>query len=138
MSVLRIVLADDHALVRAGFVALLRRCADFEVVGEAANGRAGLRLIEELDPHVALVDISMPELNGLEMTARATKEHPSTRVIVLSMHADEEYVRQALVSGPSVWASSGRTCKGGLPGRLLGCFFGETQGRPDSARPCAL
>ena len=99
MSALRIVLADDHALVRAGFSALLRRFADFEVVGEAANGREALRLIEEHDPDVALLDISMPELNGLETTARVARDHARTRVIILSMHADEEYVRQALVSG---------------------------------------
>src|SRR4030088_3199748 len=99
MSVLRIVLADDHTLVRAGFCALLQRFPDFAVVGEASNGRDALRLIEELDPDVALVDISMPELNGLETAARVTKEHPRTRVIILSMHADEEYVRQAIVSG---------------------------------------
>jgi DNA-binding NarL/FixJ family response regulator len=96
---LRIVVADDHTLVRAGFAALLRRFPDFSVVGEAANGRDALRLIQEIDPDVALVDISMPELNGLETTARVTKERRRTRVIILSMHADEEYVRQAIVSG---------------------------------------
>jgi DNA-binding NarL/FixJ family response regulator len=99
VSALRIVLADDHALVRAGLVALLQRCADFSIVGEAANGREALRLVQEIDADVALVDISMPELNGLETTARVTKEHPRTRVIILSMHADEEYVRQAILSG---------------------------------------
>jgi DNA-binding NarL/FixJ family response regulator len=107
MSVLRIVLADDHTLVRAGFGALLQRFPDFAVVGEASNGRDTLRLIEELDPDVALVDISMPELNGLETTARMTKEHPRTRVIVLSMHAEEEYVRQALVSGAAGYILKG-------------------------------
>jgi DNA-binding NarL/FixJ family response regulator len=96
---LRIVLADDHGLVRAGFRALLAGCSDVDVVGEAADGHEALRLIEELDPDVALVDISMPGLNGLETTARASKEYPRTRILVLSMHADEEYVRQALTIG---------------------------------------
>lgn len=99
MSSLRILLADDHTLVRAGFRALLDGIPDFEVVGEADNGHEALRLIGELNPDVAIVDISMPELNGLETTARATKEYPRTRIAILSMHADEEYVRQALASG---------------------------------------
>ena len=97
----RVVLAEDHALVRAGFRALLGRLPDMEVVGEASNGHEALRLIADLHPDLALVDISMPELNGLETTARVTKEHPTTRVVILSMHADEEYVRQALASGAS-------------------------------------
>jgi DNA-binding NarL/FixJ family response regulator len=99
LSALRIVLADDHTLVRAGFSSLLRQIADFMVVGEVENGRDALRLIEQLDPDVALIDISMPELNGLETTARVTKSGLRTRVIILSMHAEDEYVRQALVSG---------------------------------------
>ena len=96
---LRIFLADDHALVRAGFRALLAGYADFHIVGEADNGHEALRLIKALKPAVALVDISMPTLNGLEMTARATKEHLRTRIIILSMHADEEYVHHALAVG---------------------------------------
>jgi DNA-binding NarL/FixJ family response regulator len=96
---LRILLADDHALVRAGFRALLEALPGFEVVGEAADGYDALRQMSELHPDVALVDISMPGLNGLEMTARACREHPGTRVLVLSMHAEEEYVRQAFVVG---------------------------------------
>jgi DNA-binding NarL/FixJ family response regulator len=99
VSALKIVLADDHALVRAGFRALLLLFTDFAVVGEADDGHKALRLIHELDPDIALMDISMPSLNGLEATARVTKEHPRTRVIILSIHSDEEYVRQALASG---------------------------------------
>jgi DNA-binding NarL/FixJ family response regulator len=99
VTALRIVLADDHTLVRAGFRALLQSFPDFTIVGEAANGKDALRLIEDLDPDVALIDISMPGLNGLETTVRATKEHSRTRVIILSMHADEEYVSQAIAWG---------------------------------------
>jgi DNA-binding NarL/FixJ family response regulator len=99
MTRLRILLADDHALVRAGFRALLLRFSDFEVVGEADNGHDVLRLIGELDPAIVLMDVSMPGLNGLEVTARVTKEHPRSRIIVLSMHSDEEYVHRALASG---------------------------------------
>jgi DNA-binding NarL/FixJ family response regulator len=99
MSTVRILLADDHALVRAGFRALLQDMADVEVVGEADDGHEALRLIAELHPDVAILDISMPGLNGLEVASRATKEHPQTRLIMLSMHADEEYVRRALFAG---------------------------------------
>ena len=99
MSTARILLADDHALMRAGIRSLLEECAGLEVVGEAADGYEALQLMRELRPDVALVDISMPGLNGLETAARAQKESPRTRVLLLSMHKDEEYVRRALLSG---------------------------------------
>jgi DNA-binding NarL/FixJ family response regulator len=95
----RIVLADDHALVRQGIRSLLSSIADFEVVGEAADGREALRLIRVLAPDVALLDISMPELNGLDAAARALREWPRLKVIVLSMHAAELFVIEALRAG---------------------------------------
>jgi DNA-binding NarL/FixJ family response regulator len=96
---LRIVLAEDHALVRAGLRSLLESIPWLDVVGEAANGNDALSLIAQLHPHVVLMDISMPGLNGLEATRRATKAQERTHVVMLSMHADEEYVRQALLAG---------------------------------------
>jgi DNA-binding NarL/FixJ family response regulator len=99
MTTLKILLVDDHALVREGLRALFDAMLGFEVVGEAADGHQALRLIGELHPDVALVDISMPSLNGLEMTLRASREYPRTRILILSMHADEEYVHRALVVG---------------------------------------
>jgi DNA-binding NarL/FixJ family response regulator len=96
---LRTLLADDHALVRAGLRSLLEEMAGVEVVAEAADGHEALRLIGELKPDVAFLDISMPGLNGLDTAERATREHPRTRVIILSMHVDDEYVRRALVAG---------------------------------------
>jgi DNA-binding NarL/FixJ family response regulator len=95
----RVLLADDHSLVRAGFRALIKEMQGFEVVGEAEDGSDALRLIEELRPDIALLDISMPRLNGLEVAARASKDHPRTRLIILSMHAQEEYVHRALIAG---------------------------------------
>ncbi len=95
----RILLADDHALVRQGFRALLAGIPDFEVVGEAANGREALRLIRAVAPEVVLMDIAMPELNGLDATANALREHPQLKVIIVSMHATEAYVLEALRAG---------------------------------------
>lgn len=95
----RIVLADDHALVRQGFRALLSSISDFEVVGEAGNGREALRLIRTLAPQVVLMDVAMPELNGLDATAHAMREWPQLKVIIVSMHASEAYVIEALRAG---------------------------------------
>ncbi|MBI3569830.1 MAG: response regulator transcription factor [Gammaproteobacteria bacterium] len=96
---LRVLLADDHALVRAGLRKLLESLPDIEVVGEADDGQAVLALTEQLHPNLVLMDIAMPGLNGLEATTRLTRAHPQTRVLILSMHQNEDYVRQALRAG---------------------------------------
>lgn len=96
-----IVLADDHHLVRRGIRALLEALPDVHVVGEAGDGQTALELIERHRPHVALLDISMPGLNGLEVAARAAKSSPDTKVIVLSMHKGETFVAKALRAGVS-------------------------------------
>lgn len=96
---LRVLLADDHALVRAGLRAILSQLADVEVVAETGDGREALRLVRELKPDIALMDISMPGLNGLDAAARIAHDHPATRVIIVSMHSDDESVRRALVAG---------------------------------------
>ena len=95
----RVLLADDHALVRAGFRTLLESLPGVRVVAEADNGRDALRLIHAHHPDIVFMDISMPELNGLEAAARVADEFPSVRVIMLSMHANEEYVLRALQAG---------------------------------------
>lgn len=98
---LRIVLADDHTLVRAGIRALLEAMPDVEVVGEAQDGLEAVARVLELAPDVLLVDIAMSGINGLEAAARVAKQSPLVKVIILSMHANEEYVVQALRSGVS-------------------------------------
>jgi len=98
---IRVVLADDHALVRAGIRALLTGIAGIEVVGEAQDGHQVIELVDKLRPRLVLMDIAMPGLNGLEATARIAKSHPGTAVIILSMHAGEEYALQALKAGAS-------------------------------------
>jgi DNA-binding NarL/FixJ family response regulator len=105
MNPTRILLADDHALVRAGLRSLLEKMASIEVVAEAGDGRAALELIRQHRPYVVLMDIAMPGLNGLEAVARMRKEFPTVKVIILSMHANEEYVVQALRAGATATCS---------------------------------
>jgi DNA-binding NarL/FixJ family response regulator len=101
MSVIRVLLADDHNLVRAGIRSLIQELSGIEVIAEAGDGREALSLIEIHRPDVVLMDIAMSGLNGLEATARVVRDFPTVRVIMLSMHANEEYVWQALRSGAS-------------------------------------
>ena len=95
----RVLLVEDHGLVRAGFRALLDGISGVQVVGEAADGRSGLSMIRLKKPHVVLMDIALPGLNGLEVLERVVKDQPKVRVVMLSMHANEEYVSRALRSG---------------------------------------
>lgn len=99
METIRVLLAEDHTLVRAGIHALLSSLPDIEVVAEAGDGHEALGLIAAGHPDVVLMDIAMPGLNGLEAPARITHDFPAVRVIILSMHASEEYVLQALRAG---------------------------------------
>jgi DNA-binding NarL/FixJ family response regulator len=99
MSTIRVALADDHALVRAGIRALLEKLPGIEVVWEADNGRAALALIKTSTPNVILLDISMAELGGLEALPRIVRDFPAVKVVILSQHASEEFVVRALRSG---------------------------------------
>jgi two-component system, NarL family, response regulator NreC len=101
MSKINIVLADDHPIVHEGMKALLAADSDFSVIGEANDGLDAVRLVEKLHPDVLLVDLAMPNLSGLEVTRQVRKRFPQVQVIVLSMHANEAYVLEALSSGAS-------------------------------------
>lgn len=94
-----IILADDHNIVRQSLRLLLEAEADFEVVGEAADGLEVLGLVERLHPDVLVLDLMMPGINGLEVTWQVRQSYPETRVIILSMHANEAYVLAALRNG---------------------------------------
>jgi two-component system, NarL family, response regulator NreC len=96
---IRILLADDHAVVRQGFKLILGAQPDMEIVAEAGNGREAVELAEKLRPDVAVVDVAMPELNGIEATRRIGEAAPRTRVLALSMHKDSVYVREILRAG---------------------------------------
>jgi DNA-binding NarL/FixJ family response regulator len=99
MSKIRILLADDHQVVREGFRALLEAEPDFDIVGETGDGLEAVRLAEHQKPHVLVVDLMMPGLNGLEVARQITQRFPRTHIVVLSMHANEAYVLEALKNG---------------------------------------
>lgn len=99
MPPIRILLADDHAIMRDGLRALLDRQADLEVVAEAADGRECIRLADEYAPDVVMMDVAMPNMNGIEAARRVLSAHPSIGIVMLSMHRDESYVLQSLRAG---------------------------------------
>ena len=96
---IKILLADDHALVRQGFKMILGAQPDMQIVGEAGNGREAVELAEKLQPDLIVMDVTMPELNGIEATRRLAAASPRTRVLALSMHKDAVYVREILRAG---------------------------------------
>ena len=95
----RIVLADDHPIVLSGLRNLIQAERDFELVGDASNGLAALKVIREQQPDVAVIDISMPDLNGILVARRLTNELPSVKLLVLTLHEDRAYLKQALDAG---------------------------------------
>ena len=100
---MKVLLADDHTLFREGLRSLLERDPAVTIAGETGDGREALELIDRLRPDVAILDISMPSLSGLEVAARAQRASPSTRIVMLSMHAGEAYVAQAVRAGVAAY-----------------------------------
>jgi len=133
MSTIRILLADDHTLVRGGIRALLETIERVEVVAESEDGREALELIGKHRPDVALLDIGMPGLSGLEVARRAQKESPRTRVVILSMHADASYVTQALRAGVAGYLVKGAAVAE-LPLAIKTVMKGETYLTPKISR----
>jgi RNA polymerase sigma factor (sigma-70 family) len=99
LTKIRILVADDHGIVRKGLRFLLERQENVEVVGEAGDGREVVRMAEELDPHIIVMDIAMPRLNGIDAAEQVLRRSPETSIIILSMYADEEYLTRALTVG---------------------------------------
>jgi DNA-binding NarL/FixJ family response regulator len=99
MQKIRVLLADDHTVVRQGLRALLAAEGDLEIVGEAENGRQAVEMVKKLRPDVAVIDIAMPVLNGLEATRQIVRVNPSTRVLILSSYSDDDYVQQLIETG---------------------------------------
>ena len=124
MKRLRILLADDHIVMRTGLRALLERQTNLEVVGESENGRNAVDLAASLKPDVVVMDIGMPVLNGIEATKLIVTEHPATAVIILSMHLDESYVMRALKAG-----ARGYLLKDSAPADLLSAIQAVSQNK---------
>ncbi len=99
MGQIRILLADDHTIIRSGLRLLLEQQPDFKVVAEAGDGREAVELATKHHPEIAVLDIGMPQLNGIEATQQIVSREPRTRVVILSMHSDEGYVLRALKAG---------------------------------------
>ncbi len=118
------LLADDHAVVRRGFRMLLSAQPDMEVVGEASNGREAAELAAELQPEIVIMDVTMPELNGIEATRRISRDCPKVRVLALSMHKDAVYVREILRAG-----ARGYLLKDSGERELLAAVRGVAQGQ---------
>ena len=114
---IRLLLADDHALVREGLKRILAAASDIEVVGEAANGDETLALVKQCDFDLALVDLSMPGLSGLDLVKRLRLEKPKLRILVLSMHGESQYAARALKAG-----ASGYLTKDSAAAQLLGAI----------------
>lgn len=98
---IRVIVADDHTIVRQGLVSLLSDAGDFEVLAEAADGMEAVTRISEMQPDVAVVDLTMPKLSGLEVVRRVREEHPRVRLLVLTVHEDEEYILPIIRAGAS-------------------------------------
>src|SRR5579864_5033242 len=121
---IRILLADDHTVVRDGLRALLEKQPDMAVVAEAADGRDSIRMAEEQTPDVVIMDIAMPNLNGIEATRRILAANPRTAVVMLSMHQDESYVLRSLKAG-----AKGYLLKDSLRSDVIEAIRTVTQGR---------
>jgi DNA-binding NarL/FixJ family response regulator len=134
---IRVLLADDHKLVRAGIRSLLEKLSDIEVVAEAGNGLEALRLVEEHQPQVVLMDIAMPDLNGLEATRRLAKDFPDVPVIILSIYSDEEHVYQALRAGAAGYLLKGAAIEE-LELAIRAAAQGETYLSPPISKPVIM
>lgn len=151
MGKLRIFLADDHPVVREGLKSLINAQPDMEVIGEAADGRLTLRGAKQLQPDVAVIDISMPELNGAQVTERLKVTCPQMRVLALTVHEDASYLRQLLQAGASGYvlkrgaaeelihairtvAAGGVYLDPSLAGRLVSSYLGRQPPDPTAQR----
>lgn len=125
MNAVRILVADDHGVVRKGLRLILERHDGLEVIGEAADGREAVRLAEELSPDIVIMDVGMPRLNGIDATAQILHRNPRAGVIILSMHSDEGYIVRALSAG-----AKGYLLKDSAEEDLIQAVRIVAQGRP--------
>lgn len=120
---IRIILVDDHTLVRLGFRSIFEKMENVEIVGEASDGHEALRVIEQTKPDIVFMDVTMKGLNGIDALIRISQRYPKTRVLMLSMHATEEYIEQSLTAG-----AAGYMLKDAAPEELRLAIRAVTQG----------
>ena len=137
MAQIRVLLADDHKLVRAGIRSLLEKLPDMEVVAEASDGRETIRLVELIEPQIVLMDLAMPEINGLDATRHLTRTFPDVRVLILSIYADEEHVYQALRAGAAGYLLKGAATEE-LELAIRSVARGETYLSPPVSKPVIM
>lgn len=125
MSTIQVLLADDHGVVRKGLRFVLEQEPDITVVGEAVDGREAVRLAKELQPTVIVMDIAMPQLNGIDATSQAMKASPNSNVLILSMHNDESYILRSLEAG-----ARGYILKDNAEDHLVQAIRVVAQGKP--------
>ena len=135
-DVIRVILADDHLVVRAGLKALLGSTKDIEVVGEATNGREAVALIERLKPDVAVMDLDMPQMDGITATKELAKLGLPTRVLILTMHTEEEYLVTLLEAGAAGYLVKSVADRE-LVDAVRAVARGDTYVRPTAARVLA-
>jgi DNA-binding NarL/FixJ family response regulator len=130
---IKVLLADDHAIVREGVRLCLEGMGDIDVVGEAEDGHQAVRLVGQLGPDVAVLDVTMPRLNGIEALRQIRRDHPRTRVVMLSMHDNEAYVTQALQAGASGYVLK-RTAATELAAAIRAAHTGDVYLHPGVAK----
>ena len=133
MTKIRVLITDDHAIVRDGICALLALTGDIEAVGEATDGREALEMVKKLVPDVVLMDIAMPLMNGLEATRRIHKEFPQTKVIVLTQYEDREYVLPVIEAGAGGFVSK-TAASSELTSAIRSVYRGDSFLSPSVAR----
>ena len=124
MDKLRIILAEDHETVREGLKLIVNSQADMEVIGEANNGSAAIKLARELEPDIVVMDISMPELNGLKATKKLKQVCPNVKVLTLTRHTDDAYLQQLIKAG-----ASGYVLKQSAPTELIRAIYTISEGK---------
>jgi DNA-binding NarL/FixJ family response regulator len=135
-DIIRVILADDHLVVRAGLKALLGATKDIQVVGEAANGRDAVALVERLTPHVAVLDLDMPQMDGAAATRELVAKHSSTRVLILTMHDEDDYLVTLLESGAAGYLVKNAADRE-LADAVRAVAAGDTYVQPSAARALA-
>jgi DNA-binding NarL/FixJ family response regulator len=129
-TTIKVVVAEDNAIVRRGIRRLLSKSQEIEVTGEATNGNEALQLVGEIEPDILLLDVEMPILNGIEVAQTLKKNACKTRVLVLSAYDDQEYIREMLLNG-----ASGYLLKDEAPERIIDAIKGVAQGKIDWVSP---